>query len=254
MNHVFRSLLLTLIVAIPIIPARADEPAPDPGAIIDKGIEALGGKDKLTKAVAASWKTKGSMSIQGNDVNFSGEATSQGINQIKSEIEMDFNGNPFKGVMIFNVDKGWRKFNDNLMELDKDAVENEKHNLAMQLIPTTLVALKGKDFKLASAPEVKIGDKPAVGVKVTEPSGKDFTIYFDKESGLPVRVTGKVVGFGGEDSDVENNYTGYKDFNGIKRATKTTSKRNGEAFMQSEISDFKVLDKAPAAETFAEPK
>ncbi len=45
----------------------------------------------------------------------------------------------------------------------------------------------------------------------------------------------------------------YKEFDGIKKATKTESKRDGEDFIKSEISEFKVLDKADP-KTFAEPE
>ena len=57
-----------------------------------------------------------------------------------------------------------------------------------------LVPLKGKGFKFVSAADDKVGDKPASVVKVTGPDGKDFTLYFDKTSGLPVKRTAKLTG------------------------------------------------------------
>jgi hypothetical protein len=45
----------------------------------------------------------------------------------------------------------------------------------------------------------------------------------------------------------------YKEFDGIKKATKIESKRDGEKFIEQEITDYKVLDKAPA-DAFTEPK
>jgi hypothetical protein len=44
----------------------------------------------------------------------------------------------------------------------------------------------------------------------------------------------------------------YKDFDGIKKATKVESKRDGEDFLKSEVTEFKVLDKVEPA-TFSEP-
>ncbi|MSR60812.1 MAG: hypothetical protein EXS05_24755 [Planctomycetaceae bacterium] len=123
----------------------------------------------------------------------------------------------------------------------------------MQIIPVTLVALKGKDFKVVSVAEAKVGEKPAAGVKVTGPDGKDFTLFFDKESGLPVRSVAKVQGFMGEEFTQETNFTAYKEMAGIKKATKIEAKRDGAAFLSQEILEFKVLDKVPA-DTFAEPK
>ena len=94
---------------------------------------------------------------------------------------------------------------------------------------------------------------PAVALKVTGPDGKDFTLYFDKESGLPVRLVAKVVGFNGEEFVQDSTFSDYKDFGGIKKSAKVSVKRDGETFVESEITDFKIIDKVPA-ETFAEPK
>jgi hypothetical protein len=85
------------------------------------------------------------------------------------------------------------------------------------------------------------------------PDGKDFTLYFDKESGLPVRLVAKVIGWRGEEYVQDSTFSDYKDFGGFKKAAKTSIKRDGEDFLEAEITDFKVLDKVPA-DTFAEPK
>ena len=50
----------------------------------------------------------------------------QGLDHYRSEFEGEFNGNPIKGVTVLNGDKGWRKFGENAMEMDEDAVANEK--------------------------------------------------------------------------------------------------------------------------------
>ncbi len=44
----------------------------------------------------------------------------------------------------------------------------------------------------------------------------------------------------------------FKDFGGIKKATKVVSKRDGEDFIKSETTDFKVLDKVDP-KAFTEP-
>jgi hypothetical protein len=104
----------------------------------------------------------------------------------------------------------------------------------------------------AAAPE-KVGDKPAAVLRVTGPDGKDFKLYFDQESGLPVRLVAKVIGFTGYESEQDTSYAGYKDFGGIKKATKVDSKRDGEKFLEVEITDFKPIEKVDP-KTFTEPK
>jgi hypothetical protein len=232
-------------------PVRADDT--DPSAVLDKAIKATGGEEKLRKIDAIAWKSKLAITFNDNTNEFTGHTTLQGLDHYRSEFEGEFGGNPFKGVTVLNGDKGWRKFGDNKMELEGDALANEKRQVYLQAIPSLLVPLKGKGFKLESAGEEKVGDKPAAGIKVTGPDGKDFTLYFDKESGLPVKVVAKVVGFGGEEFTQTTIYKEYKDFDGIKKATKAESKRDGEDFIKSEVSEFKVLDKVDP-KAFSEPE
>jgi hypothetical protein len=232
--------------------SRADEK--DAKAIVDKGIKALGGEEKLTKAGIYSLKSKGTISFGGNESEFTSHATHQGVDRCRSEFEGKFGDNDVKGVTVVSGDKGWRKFNENDSELDGDALVNEKHRINMQTIPTVLVPLKEKGFKIDSAAEEKVGDKPAAGIKVTGPEGKEFKLYFDKESGLPVKMVATVAGFGGgEEFTQETTFSDYKDFAGIKKATKISSTRNGEKFVDVEVTEFKVLEKVPP-ETFTEPK
>jgi len=229
---------------------RADDK--DPSTVLDKAIKALGGEEKLKKVGAISWKSKVTITFNGNSNELTSHATIQGLNHFRSEFEGEFGGNPSKGVTVLNGDKGWRKFGDNKMDLDDEALAVEKRRVYLQVIPTLLMPLKGKGFKLEGVAEEKVGDKPAAGIKATGPDGKDFTLYFDKESGLPVKLVAKVVGFGGDEYTQETTYKDYKEFDGIKKATKADSKRDGEDFIKSELTEFKVLDKVDP-KTFSEP-
>jgi hypothetical protein len=226
---------------------------PDPSTIIDKAIKALGGEEKLNKFATATWKVKGKLTFNDNESEFTGQGTAQGLDHYRSEFDSEFNGNPVHGVTVVNGDKGWRKFGDMVMEMDGDAVTNEKRSLYLQIVPTTLVPLKGKGFKIQSATEEKIGDKPAVSLKITGPDGKDFSLSFDNGSGLPVKLVARVLGFDGSEFTQETTFSNYKDFDGIRRASKVESKRDGDRFVDVEITEYKKLDKVPA-DTFAEPK
>jgi hypothetical protein len=246
------TLLVTGFVACLGVQARA-EGSKDAGAVVDKAIKAMGGAEKLGALKAATWKSKGVIAFGGDDNKFSSETTVKGHDHFRNDFTGDFGGMEIKGSSILAGDKGWRKFNDMVTEMDKDAVTNEKHNVYLQLVPLTLLPLKSSHFKLGAVSEEKIDNKPATTVKVTGPDGKDFTISFDNESGLPVRLVGNVTGFQGDDAPQEFNMGGYKDFDGIKKATKINIKRSGEKFMTMEVSDFKVLSDVDA-KTFAEPK
>lgn len=225
----------------------------DAGAILDKSIKALGGADKLGAAKAVTWKSKGKINFGGNENEFTMQVTIQGLDHMRSEFEGDFGGNKIVGVTVLKGDKGWRKFADNNMDLDEAAVASEKRNLYLQVAPMTPTVLKGTGFKVEAAGEEQVGGKAAVALKATGPDGKNFTIYFDKESGRPVKQVAKVIGFMGEEFTQETTLANYKEFGGVHKATKINSKRDGEDFVSVEITEFRVLDKVDP-KTFNAPE
>jgi hypothetical protein len=251
MKHFCVSGLSATVVFLLTVSSRAENPPV--GVVLDKAIKAIGGEDKLSKAHAVTWKTKAKVTIEGNENEMKIEGTLQGLDHYRSEFEGDFNGNVFKGLTVISGDKGWRKFGGMVMELDQDALKNEKRTIYLVASHLTLLPLKGKDFKVELAADSDVQGKPATALKITGPDGKEATLYFDKESGIPVRQVARVTGWMGEEYTQESTFSDYKEFDGIKVATKVTTKRDGEDFVKQEITEVKFTDKAPA-DAFAEPK
>jgi hypothetical protein len=252
MSRFLGAVFLALLVSGLGSPGRA-EGDKDAGAVLDKAIKALGGEEKLRAVKAVTWKSKGTLTLGDNASEFTSQTTVQGLDHFRQEFEGEFMGNKVKGVTVLSGDKGWRKFGDMGMEMDKDAVANQKRNVYLQTVVVTLLPLKGKEFKVKAAGEEKVNEKPAAVLAVTGPDGKDFKMYFDKESGLPVKQVAKVAGFGGDEFTQETTLGGYKDFDGVKKATKIEAKREGKKFLEQELTEFKVLDKVDP-KTFAEPQ
>lgn len=228
------------------------EGADDALAVLDKGIAALGGEAKLAQAASLKWQATGKLTIEGNDNDFSIRYVTRGIDHVRAEFEGEFNGNAIKGATVLDGNKGWRKFGET-NDLDADAVDNEKRNTYLQVVPITLVPLKDKAFKLEVAGEEKVDGKPATALKIVAPDGKSFRLLFDKETALPVKQVATVVGFGGDDFEQTSLFKDYKEMGGIKKASKVEVLRDGNAFLNVTIKDFQVVDKLPA-DAFAEPK
>ncbi len=85
-----------------------------------------------------------------------------------------------------------------------------------------------------------MGDTPAAGIKVIGPERKNFAIYFDKKTGLPVKAVADIPDpeSPGQEFTQETYYSDYKDFGGIKRATKIELKRDGKTFIKMEQSSL----------------
>jgi len=222
-------------------------------AILDKAVKALGGEAKLSKPKGFTWKSKGTITFNSNDSEFTGQATLQGLDHFRSEFEGKFGDNDVKGVTVLSGKKGWRKFGDVGGAMSATDLANEKRNVYLQYVPMTILPLKGKGFKVKLADEEKVNDKPAIVLSITGPDGKDFKLYLDKQTHLPVKTKAKVAGFMNDEFELETFFSGYKEFGGIKKATKLESKRDGEKFLSAEITKFEALQKVDE-KTFAEPE
>ena len=249
MKRILVALFTTILLTSPVRATRADDKDPQP--VLDKAIKALGGEEKLKKAEITSSKVKATIKFGDNESEMTLHSTGQGLDHYRVEIEGKFGENEFKAVTVVNGNKGWRVFGEK-QDMDDDAVSNEKRRLYIDAAATRVLPLKQKGFKVESAGEEKVGDKPAAVIKVTGPDGKDFKLYLDKESGLPVKMVATMIGFQGEEFEQETTFKDYKDIDGIKVATKHESKRDGQDFVKAEITEFKILDKVDA-KTFAEP-
>ena len=255
MKRLFRAAFVTAVAVLLIgNSGRGDSPN-NAEATVDKAVQALGGEATLKSIKAYSWKTKGKINIGGNESNFTGSTTVDGLNRLSQAFEGEFNGEKVKGLTVVDGDKGWRKFGEMAMELDKEALANAKRSmyLAGWQPRATRSSLGGEGLQ----DQGRCGRKSrrqqdAACIEVTGPDGKDFKLYFDKATGLPVKEVARVVGLSGEELSQESYYKDFKAFDGFKTANKVELKHDGEKFLTFEASDFKKLENVDP-KTFANP-
>ena len=91
----------------------------------------MGGAEKLGKVNAFSWKSKGTITFNGNENEFTGQVTIKGLDQYRRE----FGNDQFNAVVVVDGTKGWRKFGDNASELEGDGLANEKRTIYLNVDP-----------------------------------------------------------------------------------------------------------------------
>lgn len=222
---------------------RADD-ADTIKALLDKGIKALGGEEKIAKYPGLMLKGSGKFYEGEKGIPFSGVWYTQGLEKSRTTTVVDVKGFKSVEVTVVNGTKGWSKATgEDAKELDKEALAEERENLYFNYV-TALVPLRGKDFKLTLIPETKINNKAALGITVAQKGRRDVKLFFDKDSGLLVKAERKV-----RDPDAKKDYTeevffsDYKDVDGIKIAMKYQSKWDGKNRADAEMSEAKVFEK-----------
>ena len=224
------------VFATAIAASRADDQA-DAKAIVAKAIKAAGGEEKLTKFNAHTVKETGTYYGMGDGVPYTGIYAIQYPHQFKMEIEGFFK-------MVLNGDKGWRQINGETVEMTPDQLKIQQDDHYGGWV-TTLLPLKDKKFKLATAGETKVADRTALGVRVSSDKHRDVTLYFDKQTGLLAKAEFRVISEeqGGKEVNREILFSEYKEIEGAKMATKFLIKHDGEKFVEAEAIEFRPVGK-----------
>jgi hypothetical protein len=248
-----KTLCLAAALVLAAGAARAEEKA-GARAVIDKAVKAAGGADKLDKLKAETFKSKGKFYGLGEGIDYTADYAVQPPDKFRIKMEGEVGGNKFTFIQVVNGDKGWRKVNDDTMDLSKEEVAEVREELYADEVERLAPLLKGKGFELSSLGEAKVGGKPAVGVRVTHKGQRDVSLYFDKTSGLLVKSerTVKDLMAGGTEVKQETLFSGYKDVDGVQYPTKLVISRDGKKYVEAEVSDIKPGAKI-GEDVFAKP-
>jgi hypothetical protein len=235
------SLIGGCILAITFASAHAQD---DPKTIVAKALKARGGADNVAKFTGATWKAKGNVYLVGDGIPYAGEWASQAPNKVKFAVTFAAMGQDVQFAMLTDGKQGWRKLNDQVMDLSDEETAELKENAYAEGILARLQVL-GADFTLTPLGESKVEDKPAVGVKVASKGHRDVSLYFDKESHHLVKSATviKDLNMGGQEMNQETLILEYKEVQGIKVPAKLKILRNGNRFIESEISELKLAEK-----------
>lgn len=212
--------------------------------VLDKGIKALGGEEKIAKYPGLMLKGGGKFYDGGQAIPYTGTWYTQGMEKSRTTTAIDIKGMKLVEVTVVNGAKGWIKpAGEDTKDLDKEGLAEERENLYFNYV-TSLVPLKGKDFKLTLIPETKINNKAAIGINVAQKGRRDVKLFFDKETGLPVKAERKVRDLEGKkDATEEVFFSDYKDVDGVKVAMKYVSKWDGKNRADAEMTDAKMFEK-----------
>jgi hypothetical protein len=231
---------LGLIVCF-AIRARAQD---DPKEIIRQAIAAHGGAGKLNKFKGSKGSSKGTITIQTMEVEFTAESVGMLPDKQKTTLKMDVNGMAITLVQLINGDKTSVSVNGMAAPVpDSQKAELKQSSFRQKILALTpLLSDKGLEFKALG--ETKVGDKDVVGVQISGMGLKETKVYFDKSTHLIAKMeymgpdptgTGEV--------KQEMIVSDYKDVQGIMKPAKVSIMNDGKKFMEATINKQEVMER-----------
>jgi hypothetical protein len=205
-------------------------------AIVAKAIRAAGGKDRLTRYRAETWKETAVYHGDGGDDRYEASYSAEWPDRFKVEIG-DF-------TMVLTGDTGWVKAQGNRRRMTREEIEEHAEGV-YSLWVLSLLPLESEGFKLSVLGEAKVGGRATEGVRVSHEGHYDVNLYFDRETHLlAMSETRFKEANSGRDVKQEMVFSGYKDVSGIKSPTRVSITRNGKLAVEAsvELTHLEDLD------------
>ncbi|HJZ59636.1 MAG TPA: hypothetical protein VKE74_32120 [Gemmataceae bacterium] len=242
--------LLSAVVLLASVPGSraADE---DPKAIVAKAIKAHGGEDDLAKYKAAQATNKGKITLPGvGEVEFTQNLSYMLPDKIKDVMELSVGGQKINVVTVANGDKISIEVNGKAIEVPDQAKEALKDARHMMKVARLVPLVREKGYELSLIGEVKVEDKPAIGVRVSAKDQKDINLFFDKETGLLAKLEHRTADpTGGNEVTEERIILEYqKNKDGIPMPKKVVVRHDGKTFIEAEVIEATLLEKLDDSE------
>jgi hypothetical protein len=245
-----RLMIAAMAASLFLVPSVAHAGGDDVRAIIERAIKAQGGEEQIAKLMKA-WRAniKGSK----DDVPITGEMVFQYPGQVRIETRMEVNEQKLQVVAGLDGDKAWLSINGQTQDVQGEHL-NEMQDGAYRSkrVRFLLALVKEAGFTLSLLDDQAVVKRPAKGIRVQAKGHRDIDLYFDKETGLLVKTESRVLDQAKKELVLEQIHSEYKDFGGLRMATKFTNYENGKLRSIEEITGMKFVDRIDDRE-FAKP-
>jgi hypothetical protein len=220
--------------------------------ILDKAIKAAGGAAKVAKLRNVTWKGTANIEEGGMQATITHEGSSQGWDKYRVDLTAQIGGRNEAILMVLNGDKAWASKDGKVKEAPAKEIGVVRDFFYAWRVVQMLPALKDKAVKLSHLGEVKVGDRPAVGLLVSQTGRPDVSLFFDKENSLPLKSVVRLKVPNDQEKELEYLFSAYKDFDGLKHFTKITFRADSKEYV-TELSEIRTPAELDAT-LFAKPE
>jgi hypothetical protein len=244
--------LLLYPLAAAAAPVENEEP-PALRRVIEKAIRARGGRERLRRFAAITFKATGKLFGPGGAYEYRGEFAEQMPARQWFHMEGEVAHRKLTLTGAIDGTRQWLTANGKTRHLsDAEAAEQREGMYADWM--TSLRPLRNRAVRLRVLEEAQVGDRPSVAVEATAKGHRPVKLFFDKESGLLLKSETR-------EKDVrtdkertrEEFYSDYREVQGVKVPMKIEVQRDGRRYSESRRTDVKLLEKLDD-KLFAEPQ
>ena len=241
----FLTIMLTAAAVAAPGSARAADRDKAAVAVIEQAVKAHGGAEALNKARKRTRSGQGVVVRNKDEVPFKTEETVSFPDRCRMTLDFDRG----KLVVVLKGEKGWIQLGAT-QSMDKETYTEWRDELYVWWLMTLTPLLK-EDIELKPLADAKVNGQDAAVVKVSRKDYPVVRLYFDKKSGLLVKISRRAME-AGIPVTKEYFYSDHKEFDGVKWPAKELTTRNGTKSSEAKFTNYKSLDRVED-KTFEKP-
>jgi hypothetical protein len=245
--------MLSALVTLALVTSVADANSESQAArdTVKRAIDAQGGEEQVKKLIQP-WraKVKGTTGL----LQLNGEILQQSPSKGRISTTVGVGPASMEVVAVVNGNKSWRRIAGFTSDVTgKELAEMEDGEYRSRRVRFLLPLLQEPGIELSLLPDAVVSDEPARGVRVKSKGHRDVDLYFDRGTGLLVKSESRITPPDKPVIVLEQVSSNYRDFGGVKMATKFTKYENHKLTSVEEIIDLTFVDRIDDRE-FERPK
>lgn len=241
-----------LVPGLLVLAACSSWAAEDARTILDSAIKAHGGEAKLAKLKTMSSKGRGTVNF-GADLSFTLETSWQWPDRLKNVVTLTII-RPTTFIETVAGADSWSNRDGKLGPLEdakRDELRCQAHVRRLMLLTPLL---KENLYELSVLDEIRIHDRPAVGVRVACSGERDVRLYFDAETRRLAKVEWRILDKSGRHEVVQEDlFSDYQQCDGVPTAMTLIRRSEGKKALELHLTEVRYPDQLDAAE-FADPR
>ncbi len=216
--------------------------------ILERGLAALGGQERLAAKPVVSCKIKGSVNMGPVSVPYDGQIS---LEPWASRYRLAVSSFAFKIQLVLDGEHGWLKSNNSVSELPGDGVAEYAERMHSESVGLIYPALADREYRLALIKDARLGERAVEGVLVRREGHRDVQLYFDPQSHRLVKIAYPITE-AARDILQETLLDDYAEIDGVWRPRKAAVLWDGSERATREMSDFHCAERA--SDEFAKPR
>ncbi len=240
------------------VAASSTSAAEDARTILDKAIQAHGGEAKLAKLKIMSAKAKGTANLGAKgaasfaELGFALDINWQWPDRLKNAVTLQIL-KPTTFIETIAGEESWSLRDGKLGPLEavkRDELHTQAHVRRLMLLTPLL---ESKLYELSALDEIRINDRPAVGIRVICAGERDVKLYFDADTRLLTKIEWQAPSESGRNVVVQEDfYSDYQEIDGVPTATKLRRQSDGKRTLELHFTEVRYPDRLDVTE-FADP-